>query len=805
MIRRVAILPLLAFLSITFVLAQTTRPPEAQESTEPVKPIALTVAGLSERVIIRRDKRGIPYIEAGNDRDLYFAQGYATATDRLWQMELLRRTARGELAEIFGEGALAEDKQRRTMGYTRVVEAEIKRFKPKSLELLESYARGVNALIDVLDEQTLPTEFKILQIRPRPWTVPDSMIIVKMFAETLNTTWQADFMRAAFVRLPREKRAALFPEISPLDVIIVGSDKKVAPAKPVSVETSEKVSNDLVREVVDITNVMEASRERLGLYAESLAASNNWVVNGKRTASGKPLLANDPHLAPAAPGIWYMTHLAAPGIRVAGVTAPGLPGIVIGHNGHVAWGFTNVGPDVQDLYLERFDQDNPTRYQIPGGWKEAEVHTEQIKVRKSFASNETNVVELKVTVTRNGPVILERDGNRYSLKWTALDPSIETGEGFYGINRARNWREFTQALSRYTGPMQNMVYADLQGNIGYYAAGPVPMRKAGNGSMPYDGSTDAGDWTGFIPFEQLPSLYNPPAGFILTANQRIVGTDYPYFLSRQWPPPYRARRIFQLLEQKSKLTAEDFRRIQGDTYSFAGVNFATEFLKTIKSSETPVEGKLLETVRELEKWNGHADADSKAALLVGAMRTVFQTRILNAALGQDLAKLYTWANAATFIDHVLTEKPALWLPKEFKDYTELFRACEADMRSGLVARLGADESKWTWGQLAPVRFPHPLLALPAGEQFLIPPVPQNGGGGTVNAGRGVSMRMIADLSNWDKTQMGLPLGSSGDPASPHWKDQLDDWRNVTPALFPFSDRAVKAASRSEIVLTPKAP
>lgn len=793
-----------------YVSAQQARAEQAPAS-------AVEIAGLRERVTIRRDERGIPYIEAMNDIDLYFAQGYATASDRLWQMDLLRRTARGELAEIFGRDALKQDQEHRVYGFAGVAEAEVAQATAQARAALDAYARGVNAYIASRDTNTLPKEFQILQDKPRLWTSADSLIVTKLLAEVLNTTWQTDIMRATLASLPAEKRDALLPETSPLDVLITGTDnapKKSGLSKGISNAPAQLDSSSVTAETVATLQALAERKETLaralagvGLYAEDRAASNNWVVSGKRTASGKPLLANDPHLSPSAPPIWYMAHMSAPGQRVAGVTLPGLPGVVIGHNEYIAWGFTNVGPDVQDLYVEKFDKDNPRKYLTPAGWREAEVRHEEIKVRKSFGSSETESVPLDVTVTRHGPIIFEKNNTRYALRWTALDPKLNDAEGFYALNRARNWKEFRAALSTYTGPMQNMVYADADGHIGYYAAGRVPIRKSGDGSVPYDGATDAGEWTGFIAFDALPHLFDPPSGIIVTANQRIVGRDYTHFLTHQWPAPYRARRILDLLQAKQRLTADDFRAIQGDTYSISAATFAREVSKLAReTAHTATGDKWRETISLFENWDGRMNADSRAALLAATMRAAFRNRILTAALGPELFKGYGWSNSDTLIDRIITEKPREWLPKEFKDYAELLRASEKEARETLAKRFGADESQWTWGRSAQVTFPHPLARAPLiGLQFTIPTFPQNGSGGntaTVNVGRNVSMRLIADPADWDKTQQGIPLGESGDPSSPHWSDQLADWRAVTPRAFPFTKAAVASATKKMLTLTP---
>jgi len=813
--------------------------------TQAGSPASLKVAGLQDRVTIRRDERGIPYIQASNDHDLYFAQGYVTAGDRLWQMDVFRRNARGELAEVFGNVVLEEDKRHRIIGFAQAADVEAAQASPQARAILEAYADGVNAYIASLDAKTMPPEFLLLQYTPKPWKPADSLLVVKNFFEALSTTWRLDIMRAAFADLPAEKRAAIFVEQSPLDVLVVGGDgaKKstTLKAEPHSSKTQFRDGTlaaggaqvpDLSRTNSDVRGkanrgqttaglsiaMQEAlaqdqelesrSLARIGLYADALAASNNWVVSGKHTASGKPLLANDPHLAASAPSIWYMVHLSAPGVRVAGVTAAGLPGVVIGHNDQIAWGFTNVGPDVQDVYLETFDPKDPHRYLTPDGWREAEIRHEEIKVRKGFTDSATDTQTLDVTVTRHGPIVLERDGKRYALRWTALDPKLNDSTGVYRLNRARNWKEFAEALRNYTPPMQNMVYADVAGHIGYYAAGVVPIRKSGDGSVPYDGSTDAGEWIDYIPFDKLPHAYDPPSGIVVTANQRIVGTDYPYFLTHSWAQPYRARRIFDLLNQKPKLTADDFRAIQGDVYAIAGVTFARAVAKTLQGqlSASGDEG-LRAAAESLQAWDGQLSVDSKIALLAAEMRIAFRTKIINAAIGETRAKNFGWSNFDTTLDRVVTEQPADWLPKEFPSYAALFKACYEEAHQALTKRLGADESKWTWGNRNKANFPHYLAGAPlVGLQFAIQSFPQSGTpfliGATVNVGASVSMRLIADPGDWDKTQHGIALGESGLPTSPHWSDQLADWRAVTPRAFPFTEAAIAKAAKETLVLEP---
>ena len=807
---RAFIFVLVSLLTAQAIFAQT---PAAATTT-------LQVPGLHERVTVRRDERGIPYITANNDADLYFAQGYVTASDRLFQMDFLRRTVRGELAEVLGQLALSQDQRHRTLGYGAIIDATAARMKPEMKAVLEAYANGVNAFIASRTDQNLPPEFVILQYKPRPWIPADSLAVGKLLYEVLSTTYQYDLLRASLASLPQEKRHALLPEKSPLDVLVVGNDRGKQsrlelprtlppPSAAVLAQAFENTQSPLHlfelggRGSVQLSENCRTSSVEYDAIAE---VSNNWVVSGKRTASGKPLLSNDPHLPPFAPGIWYMTELIAPGMHVAGVTFPGAPGIVLGHNDHIAWGATNLNPDVQDLYLEKFDKEKPTRYQTPTGWQEVEIRHEQIKVRKGFADAATEAQTLDVPVTRHGPIVLEKGGARYALRWPALDSNSVEFEGLFLANRARNWKEFTAALTAYTGPTQNFVYADIDGHIGYYGAGRVPIRKTGDGSVPYDGSTDDGEWIGVVPFEKMPHLLDPASGIIVTANQRVVGDNYAYFLTHEWVAPYRARRIFDLLSEKPKLTADDFRRILGDTHAIAGKIFVRETLRTLKGQE--VDEKMRESLASFASWDGRLDPDSHVAPLVAQMRVAFRQRVLKAALGEELFKSFVWPNSDTFIDRVLTEQSREWLPNEFKSYADLLRASYADAREALTKTLGPDDSKWTWGAIAQARFTHPLANAPlVGLQFAIAPFPQGGTpfllGATVNVGAAVSMRLIADPGDWDKTQHGIALGQSGNPRSPHWTDQLSDWRAVTPRAFPFTEAAIAVATKETLLLEPK--
>jgi penicillin amidase len=767
---------------------------------------------LKDRVIVRRDVRSIPYIEAANESDLYFTQGYVTASDRLWQMDLLRRTASGELAEILGRPVLEQDKLYRTYGFAAISQSLLDTLAAPVRAQFEAYSNGVNAFINSCDANALPLEFRTLQYKPKPWKPADSLLIGKLMAAALSTSWQMDMMRASRNDLPRELREVLNTKTSPLDVPIVGKDPaskatRINRKSSTAFVSSDRQLHDAGEVMSSIAEVSQDSLRRVGLFASELAASNNWVVSGKRTASGKPLLANDPHLDPSVPSIWYMTHLSMQRLRVAGVTFPGVPGIVIGHNDRISWGMTNLGADVQDVYAETFDKQNTRLYLTPGGWQPCEVRSESIKIRKGSNDPSTETINFDVTSTSHGPIIFEKDSVRYSLRWVAINTLASELEAFYGVNRARNWKDFCEALRDFPGPSQNFIYADVEGHIGYYGAGTIPIRKTGDGSLPYDGSKDSGEWTGFIPFDELPHLYDPPSGVIVTANNRVVGLDYTHHLTSDWAPPYRARRILDLLKEKSKLTAEDFRKIQGDAYSLSGVIFAQNFLKAVRSNTQIASNPSLgETIRLLESWDGNVKADSRAVVLLAEIRTIFRRRILTDAIGQIRANQSSNDIAGTFIDFLITEQPKEWLPKEFASYNELLIACEKDARESLARRFGADPLEWKWNRIAIGRFPHPLSAIPTtGTKFTVPPLALNGSNGTfptVNVGVSVSMRVIADPGDWDKTQQGIAMGQSGDPTSPYWTDQLDDWKAVTTQIFPFTKTAVANAQKKIVELVP---
>jgi penicillin amidase len=746
----------------------------------------ITLPGLKSEVTVRRDGRGIPYIEAKDDSDLYFAQGYITASDRLWQMDLMRRLARGETAEIFGAAGLEQDKRWRRFGFGEVANQSLGNLTPQLRDALNDYARGVNAYIASLDDKTLPVEFRILQYKPRQWSPTDTIVIGKILTDALSTTWQNDVLRASLQKsISPQKFADLNNQITPYDVVLFGKDTVSASRG----EGSEvDVSADLMADASHDAETRAAGLSKVGLYAEDLAASNNWVISGKRTADGKPILANDPHLAPTAPGIWYLSHLDTPTMRLSGVTLPGVPGVVLGHNEFIAWGATNVGPDVQDVYEETFNAAG--EYKSPTGWAKPTIRHETILVRANVMKPDTTPTALDVTETRNGVVVSEEGGKKYALKWTARDPKNNEFEAFFGLNRAKNWDDFKNALKTYGGATQNFVYADVKGHIGWYAAGRIPIRRTGDGAYPYDGSTTDGDWTGYIPFNELPNLYDPPSGLIVTANQRIVGTDYKYSqMNRDAASPWRARRIYDLLNSKTKITMDDVRDVQYDVYNAPLDMLAKAVVKSGSASA--------ETLAVLNAWDGRMTADARGPVLANELRTCVANKIAD-----DNKPIPAGIIRERIVDRAIREKLDRWLPSTDG---QMYADCDKSVRTSLAdpKRLGPDPATWTWGRIFQSRFPHPLAVAPLiGLQFATPIVPLNGSGLTPNVGSSVSMRHIASPGNWDATRHVIPLGESGDPRSPHFKDEFEAWASGTPMIFPFSKTAIEKAATEVWTLSP---
>ena len=785
---------------------------------------SISLPGLQKEVTLERDNWGVPHIRAASLADAVEAQGYVMAQDRLWQLDLMRRASRGQLSEIVGPLALKSDRQYRTFGFSRAAERDFAAMDMDSRALMEAYARGVNRFIEQ-HQNSLPLEFSLLKYKPQPWQPTDSLVIAGYMYQTLTNTWERELDRSKVEeRVGGDRSKDLFSPDSPMDHFIVGEPKmpndssRTSRLNPDDEDDDDDLPADIVLKASEggtgraptpegFADITSALRPSIQSYLEQTQSeirkglgSNNWVVSGAHTATGKPLLANDTHLELSIPPSWYEIHLTAPNFNAKGFTLPGAPLIVIGHNDRIAWGFTNNGADVQDLYIEKFNPAAPDEYRLNGAWVKAQVFDETIHVKGQADEY------LKVVVTRHGPIV-HREGDKvYALRWTALEPGA-LANTYNWLARAENWQEFLAVMKNVWGPGQNAVYADVDGNIGYVMAAHVPIRKKGQGEVPVPGDTDDYEWTGYIPFDQLPQALNPDGGLIVTANARVVGPQYKPYLTDRWEEPYRTARIYDLLHDKTNLRPIDMLKVETDTYSYPHVFLADQLSAAAKIAQ-PKDPRARKLVDGLKDWNGIADADSPLTSFLAMARRAALDLILEPYLGKD-TNLYSW-RSTVFLQKVLTDRPPKWLPPAYKNYDELL-AATADRAVSMLAEQTKSEhvDDWQWKYLNSLEMLHPL----GREGFLkrllsITGKPQSGTGYSVRAAtkrHGPSMRFIANLANWDDSIMLIPAGESGQLGSGHYTDQFSSWYEGKPIVTPFTDSAETAARKHTLTLTPTAP
>jgi penicillin amidase len=674
-------------------------------------------APVRARVSIVRDSLGVPHISAASFEDVLFAQGFATAQDRLWQMDATRRLASGRLAEILGAQFVDADRESRRFRLDRIAAEQVKAMPVADRALFAAYARGVNWFIET-HRGRLPLEFQLLAYDPRPWRIEDSVVIWLHLYRELTATWRDKLVRSAMLEGGNPaKVAVLFPALAGREV-------------------------------------------QLG--------SNAWVLAGTHTASGKPLLSNDPHLEYSNPGIWHMVHLRAPGLDVVGVALPGVPCVVIGHNQRIAWGITNLGFDVEDLYLEKID--------LRSGHTLFRGQTEQARFeRETIPVKDGRPVEFAQWVTRHGPVFVD-GGRTLALRWAAAETA-----GFMfpllNLNRAHNWQEFTTALAAFSGPGQNFVYADVDGNIGYQAAGRLPIRKFA-GDVPVDGSSGDAEWEGYIPFEQLPRTYNPASGLIVTANHNPFPASYPYRVSGNFAASYRADRIRQLLAGRGKWRGEEMLRVQTDIYSSFASYLAREVVAAYQ--RRGIRGpELDQAVTALRNWDGRMEKGSAAPLIATLTYQHLRTALAeNASPGhgilyQDAGNYGAAYHAApAVVENLLRSRPAGWFP----DWDQaLLRAFVEAVDEGRRMQ-GRNIAKWDYGRYVELSLPNPVVGrVPmVGHYFNIGPVAQSGSAVTVKQTTkrmGPSMRTTADLADLERSTMNILTGESGQVLSSHYRDQ----------------------------------
>ena len=735
---------------------------------------------------IERDADGIPTIKAGSLEDAAFGLGFVHAQDRLWQLETHRRIGSGRLAEAFGEPALESDRFLRALGVKRAAAAQWKTASPRARALVEAYTAGINTwLRDAM--RARPPEFVVLGLTPEPWTPEDTMAWAIMMAWDLGANWSTELLRMRLsLKLPVARIDELLPPYP--------GDKPLAVADYAALFRELKVDARLGQQALEAAP--ESGLEGIG--------SNNWVVAGSHTTSGKPLLANDPHLKLSAPALWYFARMEAPGLKVAGATLPALPGVVLGQNEQVAWGFTNTGPDVQDLYLERIKADDAGQYQTPAGWARFETHDEVIKVKGRPD------VTMTVRATRHGPVISDagrvtegltgpvaKPAYAIAMRWTALDADAGVIDTSIALNQAKSVAEFIAASAGYSAPMQNMVVADRDGHIGFVAAGRVPLRKPENdlkGQVPSPGWDARYDWAGFLDPAQTPRELDPARGWIATANQKIHPADYPHYLTSEWSLPYRQQRIEQLLSARPRHDLASLAGMQADVVSFATKRLLP-FLQKAKSAHALAPA----AQRELAAFDGTMAADKAAPLIFWAWSRRLAERLFADEMGAE-----NWERSGRSfrdaMENVLERHDAWWCDDKT---TPAVETCEQQVDAAftqaldeLQALLGPDLASWQWGRVHVARAEHrPFSRVKALARWFELRTPVGGDTYTINVSRvnlrpdtttgenyldehGPSLRALYDLGDPAQSRFMHSSGQSGIVFSPLYRSFLDRWRHV---------------------------
>jgi len=774
----------------------------------------LDLKGLQKPVEVIRDKWGIPHLYAESLSDLAFAQGFVQAQDRLWQMEFQRRLASGRLAEVLGEPVIFIDKQMRRLQLRRAAHNDYAHLDPQSEEkmVLDRLAEGINAFINT---KKLPLEFSILRYKPETWSAIDSLTWAKMMAVAQSTNLDTELVRAQVVQAVGAERAA---QLEPTRTL-TGRPLIVPPGADYSGINLEKISEDF-------------SKLKIALGALTGGNSNNWVISGKKTESGKPYLCNDPHMSVLMPGTWYEMHLHAPDLEVIGVSIPGVPLIIIGHNQHIAWGVTNTMADFQDSFIEKVDPANPRRYEHKGEWKDFEFSREEIKIKgkpsifEEYARSVHGPVLNSFKVGGNNEAADASSPNieaPLSVSWSIYEPATGV-KSILGLSRARNWEEFRTALSFWDMPSLSFVYADVTGNIGYQFTGNIPIRGKGLGLVPSPGHTGEYDWQGYIPFEELPRSYNPEQGYIITTNQKVVDNDYPYWLGSDYLGENRAERLRQLITSKEKLSLDDMARFQIDQLSLPGMRLARRLVQIDTAGLNDLQRRAL---GYLAIWDGNLNAQSIAGCLYEVTlqklsRLVFEPILGKATEGylgntdNPLAPINSLQCIAFsfLIDQIEANDQSLLPPG--KSWDSLLTEALTKAISWLQGKLGNEINGWEWGKLHQLTYSHPLGAVkPLDRIFNRGPYPVGGDWDTVWQmgyssandnfafnGASSAIRLIADLSDWEKTRFGTTSGQGGSPFSPHYADFIDDWLTGQHHPHYFKRASILEHAEGKLTLNP---
>jgi len=734
----------------------------------------IVLEGLERPVDVLRDEWGVAHIYAETVHDLFFAQGFVAAQDRLYQMEIWRRTGAGELAEVFGEEFLERDRLARLVRYRGDMEAEWTSYSPDAKAIAAAFTEGVNAYIRRRGDN-LPIEFELLGFRPKQWKPEDCLLRVAGLMMVRNV--RQEIARAEMTaKLGLAMTRKFFP-----------TDPRIGFAPDPELEL-DGLDGRVIENYLRVSAVPRLP---------GADGSNNWVVSPALSATGKPLLAGDPHRALTLPSLRYMVHLVGPGWNVIGAGEPALPGVAIGHNERMGWAFTIVQYDLADLFVERVDPENPLRYRHRGEWLEMQVERERIRVR-----GRDEPVEVELKFTRHGPVIWE-DPERprvVALRWAGQEPGTAGYLGSLALDRVRNWDEFVEAMRSWKVPAENIVYADVDGNIGWIPAGLLPVRRGWKGLFPVPGFTGEYAWSGFRDVDELPRRFNPPEGFIATANHNIRPPDYRYDLGFDWAPPYRYERIREVLSRGGKFTVADFERLQHDELSLP----ARRLVRLVETA--PVAGDtVFRRARDLlAQWDRVLGKDSAAAALYEVWQPLLADHLVAAEAPGFDPELILENLAMPVLIELLTESP---------DRDEILRNSLREAWQETVRLLGPDPAAWRWGDLHKAVFRHPLANTgPRRVVFNLAPVERGGDGFTVNATRGpgfrqthgASYRHVLDLADWDRSVFTTTPGQSGQPGSPHYADLLEPWAEGRYAPLLFTREAVEKHTAHRLVLRPSA-
>ncbi|MFQ5636808.1 MAG: penicillin acylase family protein [bacterium] len=730
---------------------------------------------LQEEVQVFRDEHGVPHIFAGNESDLFKAVGYVTAQDRLWQMDLNRRIASGRLAEIFGEAAVENDKYVRYWGFHRLAQQIADSLSTPSRFALEAYSDGVNAFI-ADNSDRLPLEFSLLGYSPEPWKPEDTIAFSRFMAWKLSFSWYVDIVLHQLVQKVGERKAReVFPDYPKSGPVIVAESPSL-----------------FWNGVQGFAKNGLAMREFLNIYSAQLG-SNSWVVSGKKSLSGKPLLANDPHLEITAPSVWYEMHLSGGDINSAGVVLPGTPAPMIGHNENIAWGLTNGMTDDVDFFLEKINPDNKNQYSNGREWVDFDVVEETILVK------DANPVTFKISISRNGPIIsdvhpyLEDQPEVITFRWTGHRFSDEFLT-VLKLQKAQTWDDFTDAIRHFAVPAQNFVFASADGDIGYYLAGRVPIRRNSTGVSVHRGWLQTGQWYRDVPFEKMPHMVNPPENFIVTANNKIVDDRYPYYLTNLWEPPNRAARIRQMLTDRDSLTLDDFKNMQSDVVSLQAKEMLPTLLEHIRTELDTTSDMELRTLYDLVKtWDGSETPESVAAAIFNAFFLKLIENTFQDEMGEDLFQGYTRLSnvPSRVISSLFLKKSSSWFDnietQQIETKHDIIVQSFADAGRMLAELAGDNISNWKWGELHTLTMSHPLgRRKPLDMVFNLGPYSRGGSKMTVNNGEyrlrapfkaiiGASTRQLVDLSEPHHAYSVITSGQSGHPLSEHYKDQAPLW------------------------------